>query len=102
MLLNIGRVIGRSTDNFKMVDAAVQEKLEAGFAKMQADDSCKSLLKKFLTREVLDKTKDLKTSFGSTLLDVVQSGWFYFCLLFLQFYYSSVLSRLNNLSFQIF
>merc|ERR1712127_580270 len=64
----------RSTDNFKMVDAAVQEKLEAGFAKMQADDSCKSLLKKFLTREVLDKTKDLKTSFGSTLLDVVQSG----------------------------
>merc|ERR1712071_266253 len=41
---------------------------------MQAADSCKSLLKKFLTREVLDKTKDLKTSFGSTLLDVVQSG----------------------------
>lgn len=57
-----------------MVDAAVQEKLEAGFAKLQAADNCKSLLKKYLTREVLDKTKDLKTSFGSTLLDVVQSG----------------------------
>ncbi len=58
----------------KMVDAAVIEKLEAGFAKLQESTSCKSLLKKFLTREVLDKTKDLKTGFGSTLLDVVQSG----------------------------
>merc|ERR1712135_165583 len=65
----------RSTQSLKMVDAAVQEKLEAGFAKLQAADNCKSLLKKYLTREVLDKTKDLKTSFGSTLLDVVQSGW---------------------------
>merc|ERR1712135_63249 len=64
----------RSTQSLKMVDAAVQEKLEAGFAKLQAADNCKSLLKKYLTREVLDKTKDLKTSFGSTLLDVVQSG----------------------------
>jgi len=58
----------------KMVDAAVTEKLEAGFQKMQDAADCKSLLKKFLTREVLDKTKDLKTNFGSTLLDVVQSG----------------------------
>merc|ERR1712131_294451 len=64
----------RSTQSLKMVDAAIQEKLEAGFAKLQAADNCKSLLKKYLTREVLDKTKDLKTSFGSTLLDVVQSG----------------------------
>merc|ERR1712137_1283342 len=67
-------VPSRSTENLKMVDAAVQEKLEAGFAKLQAADNYKSLLKKYLTREVLDKTKDLKTSFGSTLLDVVQSG----------------------------
>lgn len=58
----------------KMVDAVVLEKLEAGWQKMQDAANCKSLLKKFLTREVLDKTKNLKTSFGSTLLDVVQSG----------------------------
>lgn len=57
-----------------MVDAAVHEKLEAGFQKLQDATDCKSLLKKFLTREVFDKLKDLKTSFGSTLLDVVQSG----------------------------
>lgn len=56
-----------------MVDAAVLEKLEAGFQKLQASDS-KSLLKKYLTKEVFDNLKTKKTSFGSTLLDVVQSG----------------------------
>jgi len=57
-----------------MVDAAVAEKLEAGFRKLQEATDCKSLLKKYLTQEVFDKTKGLKTSFGSTLLDVIQSG----------------------------
>jgi len=57
-----------------MVDAAVAEKLEAGFKKLQASDS-KSLLKKYLTPEVFDRLKGLKTSrFGCTLLDVIQSG----------------------------
>lgn len=57
-----------------MVDAATAEKLEAGFRKLQAADDCKSLLRKYLTPEVFDKLKGLKTSFGSTLLDVIQSG----------------------------
>lgn len=56
-----------------MVDAATLEKLEAGFAKLAASDS-KSLLKKHLTKEIFDKLKDKKTSFGSTLLDCIQSG----------------------------
>lgn len=57
-----------------MVDAAVLEKLEAGFKKLESSDS-KSLLKKYLTREVFDKLKNLKTpTFGSTLLDCIQSG----------------------------
>jgi len=56
-------------------DADVAAKLEAGFAKLQAATGCKSLLKKHLTQEVFDKTKDLTTpSFGSSLLDVIQSG----------------------------
>lgn len=58
----------------KMVDAAVLTKLEDGFAKLQASDS-KSLLKKYLTKEVFDSLKEKKTSFGSTLLDCVQSGF---------------------------
>ena len=57
-----------------MVDAATVEKLEAGFKKLQAASDCKSLLKKYLTREVLDACKDKKTAMGATLLDVVQSG----------------------------
>ncbi|XP_022127614.1 arginine kinase isoform X2 [Pieris rapae] len=56
-----------------MVDAATIEKMEAGFAKLQASDS-KSLLKKYLTKEVFDALKNKKTSFGSTLLDCIQSG----------------------------
>lgn len=56
-----------------MVDAAVLAKLEEGFTKLAASNS-KSLLKKHLTREIFDKLKNLKTSFGSTLLDCVQSG----------------------------
>ena len=57
-----------------MVDAAVLEKLEAGFKKLQAATDCKSLLKKYLTREVFDQLKGKKTSLGATLLDVIQSG----------------------------
>ncbi|XP_037904711.1 arginine kinase isoform X3 [Hermetia illucens] len=57
-----------------MVDAAVLQKLEDGFAKLQASDS-KSLLKKYLTKEVFDSLKNKKTpTFGSTLLDCIQSG----------------------------
>lgn len=59
-----------------MVDAAVLAKLEDGFTKLAASNS-KSLLKKHLTREIFDKLKNLKTSFGSTLLDCVQSGKFF-------------------------
>lgn len=41
---------------------------------LETDENCKSLLKKYLTREVFDSLKDKKTSFGSTLLDCIQSG----------------------------
>jgi len=63
-----------SQNNSKMVDAAVLEKLEAGFKKVSEATDCKSLLKKYLTKEVFDQLKDKKTSLGATLLDVIQSG----------------------------
>ncbi|XP_017842902.1 arginine kinase isoform X1 [Drosophila busckii] len=57
-----------------MVDAAVLAKLEEGYAKLAASDS-KSLLKKYLTKEVFDNLKNKMTpTFKSTLLDVIQSG----------------------------
>ncbi|KAK9301308.1 hypothetical protein QLX08_006366 [Tetragonisca angustula] len=59
--------------NSNMVDQAVLDKLEAGFSKLAASDS-KSLLKKYLSKEVFDQLKTRKTSFGSSLLDVIQSG----------------------------
>lgn len=65
---------GEGNKSDTMVDAAVMEKMEAGFAKLAASDS-KSLLKKYLTKEVFDALKNKKTSFGSTLLDCVQSGF---------------------------
>lgn len=65
-----------------MVDQETLEKLEAGFQKLQDAKDCKSLLKKHLTREVFDKLKNEKTGMGATLLDVIQSGKFFFSLLF--------------------
>ncbi|KAK8762474.1 hypothetical protein V5799_026259 [Amblyomma americanum] len=58
----------------KMVDQATLDKLEAGFKKLQDAKDCKSLLKKYLTKEVFDKLKTRKTAMGATLLDVIQSG----------------------------
>lgn len=55
------------------MDPAVLAKLEKGWEALSSSDS-KSLLKKYLTKEVFDELKNKKTSFGSTLLDCVQSG----------------------------
>ncbi|XP_054718085.1 LOW QUALITY PROTEIN: arginine kinase-like [Uloborus diversus] len=57
-----------------MVDQATLDKLEAGFKKLQEATDCKSLLKKYLTREVFDACKNKKTALGATLLDCIQSG----------------------------
>ena len=64
-----------------MVDQAVKDKLEAGYKKLQDSAECHSLLKKYLTRDVLDKLKDKKTGMGASLLDVVQSGKYFSKLL---------------------
>ena len=55
------------------VDAETLTKLEAAYEKLQNSDS-KSLLKKYLTGDVFDKLKTKQTSYGSTLLDCIQSG----------------------------
>jgi protein-arginine kinase len=50
------------------------QKIEDGYKKLQEAKDCKSLLKKYLTREVVDQLKDKRTKLGATLLDVIQSG----------------------------
>merc|ERR1711976_912654 len=67
-----GRVDNQNTS--KMASPEVIAKLEAGFKKLQEATDCKSLLKKYLTKEVFEQLKDKKTNLGATLLDVVQSG----------------------------
>jgi protein-arginine kinase len=57
-----------------MASPDVIKQIEAGFATLQAAKDCKSLLKKYLTKEVLDACKAKKTALGATLLDVIQSG----------------------------
>lgn len=71
------------------VSPDVIAKIEEGYAKLQvccpntptytkvplqAAPECHSLLKKYLTKEVVDELKDKKTKLGATLLDVIQSG----------------------------
>jgi len=57
-----------------MASPDVIKKLEEGYTKLQSATDCKSLLKKYLTRPVLDECKEKKTKLGATLLDVIQSG----------------------------
>lgn len=48
--------------------------LQAAFEKLQNAKDCHSLLKKYLTKEVLEKLKGAKTKMGAGLMDVIQSG----------------------------
>jgi len=57
-----------------MVDKSVLDKLDAGFKRLSEASDCKSLLKKYLTRDVFEKLKNKKTAMGASLLDVIQSG----------------------------
>lgn len=65
------------------VDSNTLEKLEQAFEKLQNSDS-KSLLKKYLTADVFEDLKTKKTSYGSTLLDCIQSGIYIFSFIYLK------------------
>ncbi|GMR53933.1 hypothetical protein PMAYCL1PPCAC_24128, partial [Pristionchus mayeri] len=51
-----------------------QTKIENAYKKLQGAEKCKSLLKKNLTKDVLDKCKGKKTKLGATLYDCISSG----------------------------
>ncbi|CAL4073052.1 unnamed protein product, partial [Meganyctiphanes norvegica] len=56
------------------LDAEIANKLEEYYKTLRSATDCKSLLKKYLTRNVFNELRDKKTSLGATLLDVIQSG----------------------------
>jgi len=57
-----------------MADADTIKKIEEGYKTLQASKECHSLLKKYLTEDVMNKLKTRKTKLGATLWDVIQSG----------------------------
>jgi len=57
-----------------MADADTVKKIEEGYKTLQASKDCHSLLKKYLTEDVMNKLKTRKTKLGATLWDVIQSG----------------------------
>jgi len=57
-----------------MADADTIKKIEEGYKILQNASDCHSLLKKYLTADVVEKLKHRKTKLGATLLDVIQSG----------------------------
>ncbi|KAJ1373681.1 hypothetical protein KIN20_036152 [Parelaphostrongylus tenuis] len=56
------------------VSPEIIKKIEDGYTKLQNAADCHSLLKKYLSKSVVDQLKDKKTKLGATLLDVIQSG----------------------------
>lgn len=57
-----------------MADAEQIRLAEEGYKTLSEAKDCHSLLKKYLTEEVLNKLKAKKTKLGATLWDVIQSG----------------------------
>jgi protein-arginine kinase len=57
-----------------MADAETIKKVEEGFKTLQNAKDCHSLLKKYLTQNVVNSLKGKKTKLGATLWDVIQSG----------------------------
>jgi len=57
-----------------MADADTIKKIEEGYKTLQGAKDCHSLLKKYLTQDVVNKLKAKKTKLGATLWDVIQSG----------------------------
>lgn len=58
----------------RTADLEVIKRCEEGFKKLQEAENCDSLLKKALTKDVLDQLKDRRTVLGATLWDVIASG----------------------------
>jgi protein-arginine kinase len=57
-----------------MADADTIKKIEEGYKTLQGAKDCHSLLKKYLTQDVVNNLKGKKTKLGATLWDVIQSG----------------------------
>lgn len=74
IIFGLERELSRLKGSIKRSASEVDMALTRGFDELRADVDSKAMLKKFLTKEVLDELKSLKTKFKGTLLDCIQSG----------------------------
>ncbi|KAI6229632.1 Arginine kinase [Aphelenchoides besseyi] len=58
------------------VDPSIVKKIEDAYKTLQAHPECQSLLKKHLTKSVVEELKNKQTKNGATLYDVIRSGVF--------------------------
>lgn len=56
------------------VDPEVVKKIEGAYDILQKDEKGHSLLKKYLSKEVIEHLKNKKTAMGASLWDCIQSG----------------------------
>lgn len=75
LIVRLQREISSLKGNMKRTPSEIDLLLETGMTELENDEMCHSLLKKYMTRDVFKNLKELKTSYGSTLLDVVKSGF---------------------------
>lgn len=72
---DLKRKLRSAMGNIKRTQSEVFQMLDEGMQKLEEDENCTSLLKKFLSRDIFDQLKEVRTeTFKSTLLDCIQSG----------------------------
>lgn len=74
-ICQLERELARLKGSIRRSPSEIEIALTKGFDELSASASSdESMLKKLLTKEILDASKELKTSFKGTLLDCIQSG----------------------------
>ncbi|CAO1416246.1 unnamed protein product, partial [Diamesa serratosioi] len=73
-ICSLEREISGLKGNIKLSASEVNLALSNGFNELTSLTDCNSMLRKFLTKDVFDKLKDLRTENKGTLLDCIKSG----------------------------
>lgn len=60
--------------NLKRTPSEAEIILNEKFEELTTNEECNSLLKKYLTKDLLEELKTIKTKYGSRLLDCIESG----------------------------
>lgn len=73
-ICELERELSQLKGNVKRSSSKIDLMLTKGFDELNSASDVNSLLKKYLTQQILDLLKETKTKFKGTLLDCIQSG----------------------------